>query len=274
MAGVAQLAGWSRRSHHFAATFSDFGGAEAGASHPISSNQRASLLCRPPEMRNPETTNWRLILDAAAGSVDARNAFALRYLPVVAAYLRVRWRSNQLIDSVDDAVQEVFVDLFRQQGVLTRADPDKGGFRALLFGTIQVVALRFEEAVARRRDWPAPSTVVRNGLPDEEGAARAYDRVWAQRLLAEARELLAARLRARGGRERRWHDLLELRFNGAQPIRDIARLWAVDPAWLHHEYAQAREAFRLALLDTMARYQGGTADSLEAECRQLLELLA
>jgi hypothetical protein len=225
-------------------------------------------------MREIETTNWRLILDAAAGSVDARNSFALRYLPVVTAYLRARWRSNQLLDVVDDAVQEVFVDLFGQRGVLTRADADKGGFRALLFGTARIVALRFEEGAARRREWPAPSTVVRNGLPDAEGAARVYDRAWAQRLLAEARELLAARLEARGQRERKWLELLELRFHGAQPIRDIARQWQVDPAWLHHEFAQARNAFRGALLATVARYQDGTTEDLEAECRQILALLA
>jgi hypothetical protein len=225
-------------------------------------------------MTRIETTNWKQILDAAAGSVDARNAFALRYLPVVAAHFRARWCSNHLLEAVDDAVQEVFVDLFRQRGVLTRADPDKGGFRGLLFGTAQIVALRFEEAAARRREWPAPSTVVRNGLPDVEGAARAYDRAWAQRLLAEARELLAARLRARSQRERRWLELLERRFHGAQPIRDIARQWGVEPAWLHHEFAFAREAFRKALVATVARYHEGTPESLEAECRQLLELLA
>jgi hypothetical protein len=224
-------------------------------------------------MRKIETTNWRLIVATAAGSVDARNAFALRYLPVVTAYLRTRWRSNQLLDVVDDAVQEVFVDLFSEHGVLSRADPDKGGFRALLFGTVRIVALRFEEGAVRRREWPAPSTVVRNGLPDAEGAGEAYDRAWAQRLLAEARELLAARMQASGQRERKWLELLELRFHDALPIRDIARRWEVDPAWLHHEFALARDAFREALLATVARYQGGTSADLEAECRQILTLL-
>jgi hypothetical protein len=35
-------------------------------------------------------------------------------------------------------------------------------------------------------------------------------------------------------------ELLTLRFHEAMPIREIARLWGVDAASLHHEYAQAR----------------------------------
>jgi RNA polymerase sigma factor (sigma-70 family) len=224
-------------------------------------------------MRALETTDWYQIVDAARGSIVARDAFAARYLPAVEAYLRARWRDNALLSLVDDAVQEVFVDLFRPAGALARADREKGGFRALLFGIARIAALRFESESVRRREAPAPSTVLRAWLPDEEAAARAYDRAWAQRMLAEARELMAARLQAHGERAPRWLELLELRYHDGLPIRDIARRWSVDAARLHHEFASARAAFRAALLATVARYHPGSTQDVEAECRQLLDLL-
>ena len=48
---------------------------------------------------------------------------------------------------------------------------------------------------------------------------------------------------------------LHMRFYKGLHIRDIARLWNVDPGWLHHEYAKARSEFLAALLRVAAASQ-------------------
>jgi RNA polymerase sigma-70 factor (ECF subfamily) len=74
-----------------------------------------------------------------------RQELARRYLGVVRAYLAARWRGAALRDDLDDAVQEVFVECFRQGGALEAAGADRvPSFRAFLYGVIRNVARRFE----------------------------------------------------------------------------------------------------------------------------------
>ena len=48
-----------------------------------------------------------------------------------------------------DAVQEVFLDMFRANGALSRFDPERAkSFRSFLFGVAYKVALRQEERLA------------------------------------------------------------------------------------------------------------------------------
>ena len=92
-------------------------------------------------MPTPDSTCWTVIQAAAAGSATDRQAFARRYGPVVRAYLATRWRSSPCLHDLDDAVQEVFVECFKPDGVLDRADRDRG-FRPFLYGVVRNVALR------------------------------------------------------------------------------------------------------------------------------------
>ncbi len=78
------------------------------------------------------STCWFLIHGAAAGRKEDRDTFGQRYEPVIRAYLGARWRGTPRIEELDDAVQEVFVECFREGGVLDRVDSGRpGGFRAL-----------------------------------------------------------------------------------------------------------------------------------------------
>ena len=86
-------------------------------------------------------TSWGLIQEAAAGDDAARSRFGTLYLPVLRTYLEQRWRGSSLAQELDDAVQEVFVECFRENGVLGKAqdsrqklDEDGGGFRSFLLG--------------------------------------------------------------------------------------------------------------------------------------------
>jgi RNA polymerase sigma-70 factor (ECF subfamily) len=221
-----------------------------------------------------ETTWWTMIDEAARGGEAARAAFAERYLSAVRAYLGVRWRAPSLRDRLDDAVQEVFLECFREGGGLGRADPDRpGGFRAYLVGLSRNVARRFEERWAKERaragDDPAdPASVV----SDETTQSAAFDREWGRALLREAASRHARRAASLGEAAVRRVDLLRLRFQDGLPIRDIAERWSVDAADLHVEYARARREFRAALREVVAERHPGSRADVDAECRRLADL--
>ena len=56
-------------------------------------------------------------------------------------------------------------------------------------------------------------------------------------------------------------------------IREIARLWGLNAASLHHEYARARREFHSALRDVIAFHHPGSPEDVETECAELLSLL-
>ena len=104
-------------------------------------------------MAHPDSTRWSVIQGAAGGRHESRDTFARIYTPVVRAYLARRWGGTPLIGELDDALQEVFVDCFRDGGVIERAEAARdGGFRAFLYGVVRVVALRVETRRAKRRE--------------------------------------------------------------------------------------------------------------------------
>jgi RNA polymerase sigma-70 factor (ECF subfamily) len=107
-------------------------------------------------MPTSESTCWTVIRAAAAGSTADRDELARRYLGVVRAYLSARWRGSHLRHDLDDAVQEVFVECFRQGGVLEAAGAGRvPGFRAFLYGVVRNIARRFETR-PRRSAEPLP----------------------------------------------------------------------------------------------------------------------
>ena len=227
-------------------------------------------------MTSAPSTCWTVIQAAAAGSRADREQFARRYAPIVRAYLAARWRQSALAGDVDDAVQEVFVDCFKQDGVLRRADPSRaGGFRSFLYGVIRMVALRVETRRARdRQQQPANEFELDALAAADDSVAEAFDRAWAQALVREAAELQAEHARQNGPAAQRRVELLQLRFHDGLPIREIAARWQIDPAQVHHDYARARQEFKAALLEVMAFHCPGPAADVERECANLIALLA
>jgi RNA polymerase sigma factor (sigma-70 family) len=199
-----------------------------------------------------ESTCWTVIQAAAAGSARERAEFARRYARVVRAYLMARCRSPQSQQELDDAIQEVFVECFKAGGVLERADPDRGDFRAFLFGAVRNVALRLDRVRARQREQPHDKFDLDDVADDDPGPARAFERAWATALFREAGRLQEEKAQITGEAARRRVELLRLRFQESLPIREIARRWGVDAAALHHEYARARQEFKAALMEVVA----------------------
>jgi RNA polymerase sigma factor (sigma-70 family) len=218
-------------------------------------------------MALPDATCWSMIRDAAGGDPAARERFARVYLPVVKAYLASRWRGAR--HSIDDAAQDVFVECFRDGGVLEKADPKRaGGFRAFLLGAVRNVARRHE--ARPRLDVRLPANVP----ADDTAPAESFDRAWARTLLKEAARVQEDAARQAGSTAERRVALLRLRFHDGLAIRDIAERWGIDAEKLHHEYATARDEFRAALREVVAfHHPGAPSGELDRHAAELLALL-
>jgi len=219
------------------------------------------------------STCWTEIRGAAAGDAEARAHFVTAYTPVIRAYLLARWRGSPLAQSVDDAMQEVFLSCFREGGVLDRADPERpGGFRAFLYGVARNVARGVERTRGRRREQRLQTNF--EAPASDEPSERAFDRAWAVTILREAGQSQERAARAAGADAARRVELLRLRFEEGLPIREIAERWNAEPAHLHHEYARARREFRDALIATMLFHHPDSRQGAWDEARRLLGLLA
>jgi RNA polymerase sigma factor (sigma-70 family) len=225
-------------------------------------------------MANSETSCWTVIKAAAAGNPCDREQFARLYWSIVRRYLADRWRSSPMVAEIDDATQDVFVECFKQDGVLDCAARDRG-FRPFLYGVVRNVALRFEGERRRHARGRVGDAGALEGIADtEEELSRAFDRNWARQLLREAARAQEHEARKLGPAACRRVEILRLRFQEGAVIREIAARWRVDAGDLHHEYARAREEFKAALMQVVAYHRPGSRAEIEQECAQLLEILA
>jgi RNA polymerase sigma-70 factor (ECF subfamily) len=220
-------------------------------------------------------TCWTIIHGAAEGDDAARGTFAKNYEPVLRSYLAARWRGSPLVASVEDGVQEIFVECLKEGGLLERASSDRpGGFRAFLFGAALRVARRVEEGRGAGKEARLPSLFdVEDG---ESELTRIFDGAWARSMMAMAarRQLERAEALESPRRERALARvaLLRDRFERDLPIREIAKEREADAKVLHDEYARAREEFRTALIDVV-RFHGAPEGDVESRAAELVTLL-
>ena len=224
-------------------------------------------------MGDPLTTVWTVIDGAAAGMGPARDKFAVLYSPVVRAYLLARWRGTHLIQEVDDAEQNTFIDLFRDGGALTRARREQGSFRAYLFGLVRNIALRHERAAARRLPLRPAGLDLELLAARDEPLSRLFDRTWARAIVRHAAAVYVERARVEGGHAEVRARILELRFGEDLPIRTIAAELAIEAEQAHRDYAAARRVYQEVLAEVVRDAMGIPFGNVEAECRRLLEHL-
>lgn len=225
------------------------------------------------QMPNSLSTCWTMIQGAATGGEREREQFAALYAPVVRDYLGARWARSPLSAHLADAEQDVFVECFKQGGVLDRLD-EITGFRRFLHGVARNVALRWEDRARRSREDQSPSHFDFDAVDGEEDShSRVFDRAWARARLRDAVALLLER--AEGGDEvaRRRLELLHLRFYEGLPVREIARRWGEDADAVHREYARARRDFRAALMQVVTFHSPHAPDDAEREFEEILNAL-
>ncbi len=217
-----------------------------------------------------------MIRAAAGGEQHELNVFAARYEPVIRAYLAARWSGSPLIQDVDDAAQEVFVECCRAGGGLERVEPDRpGGFRAFLYGIARNVALRAESRQGGRRERQAPPDAELDQRADADARfSQIFDRAWAKSIMREAAVRQAERATGEGAEAQRRVEILRLRFQENLPIREIAERWKLDPVHVHRQYARARKEFKQRLMEVLSFYHSDPSDDTRRECAHLLALLA
>ena len=211
--------------------------------------------------------------DAAIAREVFREEFGANYLPLVRGYLRHRWGGWPIAREIDDAVQDVFMECFRADGVLQSAKQDQGSFQAYLQATTRNVARRYEERVGTRRDRSqAESTFLREQVSREASLSVYFDRSWAQEMMSQAGVSMKRRAGELGEDALRRYELLQLRFQEDVPIREVAKRWGVPDRQVHDAYATARREFYRCLREVVALH-GAAAHALDAECEKLIELL-
>lgn len=223
---------------------------------------------------DPNETCWTVLRAAAEGDRTARSVFANTYATLIKSYLRHRWARSALISDVDDAAQEAFVEAFKPNGAIERADPARGDFRGLLYGVVRNVARRFEERAAKSVARDAQETVYLDELPhDALALSKMFDRSWAQSLLREA---VSSHKEASGSDDvagRRFR-VLSMKHDDGLAIREIAaKLGESDVAVIHNDYRQARRAFAAHLRQVVAKHTGARDSEIDAECERLFDLL-
>jgi RNA polymerase sigma factor (sigma-70 family) len=226
------------------------------------------------EQQPADHTSWTLIHGAAGCDQDARTLFVERYMPIVRTYLGARWRGKPYLVDLEDAVQEVFLQCFQDDGALERVDPARGSFSSFLYGVTRRVAQSFETKKARLLNRERPGSFHPDEMAiDETSLSLIFDRAWAMSIVREAGDSNRARAEAEGGDRLRRLELLRLRFHEGMPIREIAEMWEEDPKRVHWAYARAREEFKDALCEVL-HHRGSAKASIDAECKHVFSLLS
>lgn len=225
-------------------------------------------------MPDVDSTAWEMVEGAARGDSDQREAFAARYASTIAGWLKARWRRSTLLASVDDVIQDVFLECFRRGGALARVDrAGYGRFRPFLKGVIRNVALRHESRARMLSSRQADGKLLDEQVAADRSLSTLIDRELALAIVREAADELARRAGRKGPAAQRRVELLRLRFQEDLPIRAIAERWRVSAKLLHHDYAKARAEFRHVLLLVAARHLPGPAEHVARECARMLDLL-
>ena len=220
-----------------------------------------------------QSTSWSLIQRAANGVVTDRETFAQRYEPVVRSYFAARWNLPFDHEAVADASQEVFVECFKQNGVLSHADATRGSsFRAFLYGVSRRIGANIERRLARRRESPVDSAICLQEVEQSEATlSQAFDRAWAHAVIFEAGELARERAAGEPFREHA-QQVLDLHFGENLAPPEIARQLALDVHAVHRLLRRGKRDFRAALMEVMAAY---SPEATEAELtRKCIDLLA
>ena len=233
------------------------------------------LVAKESFLPSTNTTCWTIIEAASRGQTSEREEFAQRYEGPVRAYLTNRWRHSRLLQMVDDTVQDVFIECFRADGPLHRADRNRSrGFRPYLFGIVRNVARGTERRHRRGNQNEQESPIDLELIESDETAlTQVFDRAWALSIMKQAAQRQSELAQATGKEAVQRVELLRKRFQDGLPIREIAKEWNVEAADLHREQTKARHEFLVALLDVLSFHNPGSNAEIQHEAEKMLAML-
>jgi RNA polymerase sigma factor (sigma-70 family) len=191
------------------------------------------------------TTVWTIVERAGQDSQSAIRSIVQSYGPPVTRFLRTHGLNEH---DAEDLTQEVFKRFF-VDGVLKKADRDRGRFRGLVLAVTRNVLseeLRRRNA-QKRREAPLPAPVK------EE----AFDRLWLENLL----NIAVDRLRAKSKKGKApYAEALDLHVRGSLPYAEIAKRLkcaeGVARNWVHRARAYVADELR----DLVREYSASKED--------------
>jgi RNA polymerase sigma-70 factor (ECF subfamily) len=139
------------------------------------------------------TTHWSLVARAGRGTVDAqRQALILilnRYLPALRLHLIARKRMDP--NRADDLLQSFLAAKIIEQGIIERAEKERGKFRTFLLTALD----RFIVSEARKENAQKRGAAATTAIGEDTDIAQSWDQPDDQFDVAWARELLAQAIR-------------------------------------------------------------------------------
>ncbi|MBS0192898.1 MAG: sigma-70 family RNA polymerase sigma factor [Proteobacteria bacterium] len=152
-------------------------------------------------MNGFDTTQWSMILASAGegeASVAALDRLCGCYRAPVLAFLRSRGATPE---EAEDTTQSFFAHLIDQR-LHRRADPQKGSFRAFLFSALKhfVISEQRRDSAGKRGGSAThvPLEAAAEPVSEDDTPDRAFERSWAQTVVAQALRQLRAEARAAG----------------------------------------------------------------------------
>jgi hypothetical protein len=232
------------------------------------------------------TTDWGAISAAGGDGATARPALGRlleRYLPALKSYLRVKWRVTG--DRCDDLLQGFVAEKVLEQGLIGRAEVQRGRFRNFLMTALDRFLISdFRRGVAARRSpGQGASAAGGNGNGDATEVpggvgADVFDLAWARQVL----DLTLQRMRQScqvNGREEVW-GLFEARvvrpaLDGVEPppYGELLRRFKFEsPEQAWNLLATGKRMFQKNLRLVVAEY-AADEDDVEDEIRLLRQIL-
>lgn len=192
-----------------------------------------------------DTTMWRRIDEAKAGSREALDAILRNYRAPLLDYLKARGVPEH---DAEDIVQQVSIEISGED-FLRSADQAKGRFRTLLLRVTQyVLTTDLRKRLAHKRGG-GQGTVSLEEIhdvvvsPDEE---EAFNGLWVRSLLGRALD----RLRTESeGRKIPYHEVLAMKFLEEKSTQEIADRLGCKPHDVENYVYQGKERLRKTLHD-------------------------
>jgi len=219
-----------------------------------------------------QTTSWSLVRRATS-SIEDLDALLRIYWSPVYAYIR---RSGRNRNEAADHTQEFLTRIILERGLLEKADPDRGRFRALMktaLGNFLIDEARRERSRKKHLHTsflPRDETALNLAEPAaDEAPADAFDRQWATTVLDQALERVRAE--CQGELAPHWRafeaNILGPAIQGSSPIpmKDLAdEIGADSPEQVSSMIQTIKRKFRRALRDVVATTVDGESE-IEAE---------
>jgi DNA-directed RNA polymerase specialized sigma24 family protein len=227
------------------------------------------------------STQWSLVDRAAAADAGVRKGalgdLLQRYLPALRAHLVVRKRIDQ--ERADDLLQGFIASKVLEQGLIARANPEKGRFRALLVTSLNNYVIDMYRH--QRGTPPAFSLSDADETPPtgEDSPSNVFDVAWARELLNEVlRRMKTECERAR--RQDLW-GIFECRI--VAPILEnaptlpyeqlVKRFGFRSPTQAANALVTAKRMFTRILRSVVGEY-AGDEKAIETEIHELQQILA